>query len=126
MGDWYYYSGAVPRAVQVAPGRSVAVRRHSKVEIQVLTPEAAALVASGALVRTGRPAGAVPAAPAAPVTREAIAAAVAPPEWVRQTVDQGTAATPALAPPVPREAKQADAGAEGAADEGGKRKGKRR
>jgi hypothetical protein len=139
MSEWYYYSGSVPQAIQVAPGRSVAVRPRSKIEVQSLTPDVAALVARGVLVRTGRPVGAVAAAPAPAVTPAALAAVLTPPEWVRSTADRGV--TPAAGRP-PQDAlgfpaqvlaiegaqagTEAGAGVEGTAEANNKRKGKRR
>jgi len=57
---WFYYSGNVPRSVQVKKGLSIALKPHSKVEIfDVNTPEVKALKKKGDLRLTSKPKGAV-------------------------------------------------------------------
>lgn len=50
---WYYYSGSIVRSIQVSDRISVAVRPHSKVEIDKTTKETQLLINSGLLRRTG-------------------------------------------------------------------------
>jgi len=97
---WFYYSGNIPRSVEVKKGVSVAMRPHSKVEIKDVSLQSVqVMVRKGLLRRSGRdPSVASVIATVHPVKAEDIVKATPKPHMAVNVAEKGVTSGPGMAP----------------------------
>lgn len=94
---WYYYSGKVPRPIQVKKGLSKIVRPRTKVEILELNQESKALIRKKELRVTGKDKTALPVADE-PVIDVSVKKVVRKSELARKFAEKGVTSSPGMPP----------------------------